>query len=197
MTGLTHINPQIAPIMSRRYSRISASARLRPALDKYIQHLSGTVTRPSRINTRGAIGARQDVALLPFTFTVTAGQKVIVPTNAADLTALQGTINASSRAEIDTAVSAVTSPLRIPGFRAARVVSFINPARSVSVATSDITGLQYLKYSGTRRSVVFGAQAANDDERDAFLDIKARLIVANASAVVKRFSLVPEKSAYR
>ena len=183
--------------MSKRYSRIASSARLRPALDKYIQHLSGTATRTSRINTRGAIGEKQEVAIIPFTFTVNAGEKVIVTTNKDDLQSQSGVINASSRAQIDTAVSAVTSPLRIPGFRAARVVSFINASRAVSVATSDVTGLQYLKYNGTRRSVVFGAQSANDDERDAFLDVKARISTANAAAAVKRISLVPERSQYR
>jgi hypothetical protein len=183
--------------MSNRYSRITDSARLRPALDRYVQYLQGTATRPSRINTRGAAPERQEVAIIPFTFTVNTGEKVIVTTGKEDLQNLGATINASSRAQVDSAVSAVTSPLRIPGFKAARVVSFINTSRSVSVATSDVTGLQYLKYNGTRRSVVFGAQTANDDERDAFLDVKARIITANTAAAIKRISLVPEKSQYR
>ena len=96
--------------MSKRYSRIASSARLRPALDKYIQHLSGTATRTSRINTRGAIGEKQEVAIIPFTFTVNTGEKVIVTTNKDDLQSQSGVINASSRAQIDTAVSAVNLP---------------------------------------------------------------------------------------
>jgi hypothetical protein len=183
--------------MANRYSRISQSARLRPALDRYVAYLQGTATRPSRVGTQGAAPERQEVAIYPFTFALTTGQKIIVTTGKADLAIQAATINASSRAEVDTAVGAVTNPQRIPGFRAARVVSFINATRSAAPATSDVTGLQYLKYNGTRRSVVFGAKTANDDERDAFLDVKARLITANASAAIKRFSLIPEKSQYR
>lgn len=183
--------------MANRYSRISGSARLRPALDRYVAYLQGAATRTSRIGTQGAAPERQEVGILPFTFSMDAGEQIIVTTGKEDLAAQGATINASSRAAITTAASSVTDPQRIPGFKAARVISFINPTRSATPKTSDVTGLQYLKYTGTRRSVVFGAKAANDDERDAFLDIKARLVTANASAAIKRFSLSPERSQYR
>lgn len=183
--------------MANRYSRISASARLRPALDRYVSYLQGAATRQSRIGTQGAAPERQEVGILPFTFALDTGEQVIVTTSKEDLQNQGATINASSRAAITTDINTVTDPQRIPGFKAARVISFINATRSATPATSEVTGLQYLKYNGTRRSVVFGAKAANDDERDAFLDVKARLITANASAAIKRISLSPEKSQYR
>ena len=183
--------------MSNRYSRIAESARLRPALDRYVTYLQGAATRPSRVGTQGAAPERQEVGILPFTFALDTGEQAIVTTSKEDLQAQGATINASTRAAITVDASSVSDPQRIPGFSAARVVSFINASRSATPATSAVTGLQYLKYNGTRRSVVFGGKTANDDQRDAFLDIKARLITANAAAAVKRFSLTPEKSKFR
>lgn len=181
--------------MANRFSRITESARLRPALDRYVQYLSGTATRPSRINTRGAVAARRSVWVTPFTFDIDTGEGVKVTTAQDDYTFLSPIITASSRAAV--IESAPTTSLEIPGFKAARLIFFMNQTRSVSVATSDVTGLQYLKYAGDRRSSVFGRQTATDDETDAFRDLKARLLTNYASAAVKRVSLSPEKSQYR
>lgn len=183
--------------MANRYSRITESARLRPALDRYVTYLSGAATRPSRVGTRGAAAERDEVAVLPFTFALTTGQKVIVTVAKESLTFLSSQINATADANVDTAPEAVTNPLYIPGFKAARVVFFHNTVRTVSTPTSDVTGLEYLKYNGDRYSCVFGAKTANNDERDAFLLIKRRLQQQHQTSKIKRVSLIPEKSQYR
>lgn len=177
--------------MSRRYGNIIQSARLRPALDRYITYLNGTATRPSRVGTRGARGNTKVVFVTPFMFDIPTGQIVQSSVDPADYSALSAVINANSGAVTDAA--GASDPVRRVGFSAARLVTFGNATRSTSVATSEITGLSYLKYNGDRRSCPFGRQAATDDMFDAFEDMKAAWLTTNAGLAVKRVSLQRER----
>lgn len=182
--------------MGRRYSDITGSARLRPALDRYIAYLQGTATRPSRINTRGARGASQTVFVNPFGFDVGLEEVIGVTVKPEDFTALSVRVNeAGTGAEVLAAKGTKTAVERA-GFSPARVVYFSNATRSVTVATSDITGLEYLKYAGDRQSCPFGRKTATDDMEDCFQLIKAGIQIADASKVIKRVSLTKERLSY-
>ncbi|MGB3201116.1 MAG: hypothetical protein WBA99_09445 [Nodosilinea sp.] len=106
-------------------------------------------------------------------------------------TKLRAIVNGVSEAAITNTLGANTV-IALPKFRAARVVYFENSTRSVSVQSSDVTGLQYLKYNGERFSIPFGAQTATSDQTDAFLQAKAAILAANAAAAIKRVSLSRE-----
>ncbi|MEA5449712.1 hypothetical protein VB780_14100 [Leptolyngbya sp. CCNP1308] len=178
--------------MGARYSDIKRAAKLQAGLTNYINYLQTSATRPSRIGTQGPRDLSKIVYLKPFTIDVAADEVVTARCNPEHYNQLGATINASSIAAVDDAIGANTI-VGIPKFSPARVVLFRNATRSVTVATSDVTGLQYLKYNRDRYSVPFGATADIDDMMDSFLDVKARLLTVNAAAAVKRVSLVREK----
>lgn len=177
--------------MGRRYSDIRRAAKLQTALDNYIQHLQTMGTRPSKIGQYGPRNLNTTAYVAPFTTTVAIGEVVAGKCTDDSYTTLSTAINGSSLAAVSDAIGADTL-INIPKFRAARVIMFLNATRSVTVETSDVTGLQYLKYAGTRYSCPFGATADTDDQMDAFLDIKAALLAANSAADVCRVSLQRE-----
>ena len=178
--------------MGRRYSDIKRAAKLQQGLTNYISYLENSATRPSKIGTRGARDLTQTVYVEPFTVGVDVDEVVMARCSPTSFTTLGAAINASSIAAV-TATLGSKNVVNFPKFSPARIVLFRNNTRAVTVATSDITGLTYLKYSGQRFSCPFGATADIDDQMDSFLDVKARLLAANAAAAVKRVSLVREK----
>lgn len=178
--------------MGRRYSDIKRANKLKAGLDAYITHLQTAATRPSKIGTRGPSNLTQTVYVEPFTVDYGVGTVASSRCTPTSYTTLEGSINASSIAAVTNALGGKTQ-LSIPKFSAARVVLFRNNTRVVSTPRSEVTGLEYLKYSGTRFSCPFGGTADVDDMVSAFLDVKARLLQANAAAAVKRVSLVREK----
>lgn len=182
--------------MARRYSNILQSARLRQAADRYIEYLQGTLTRPSRVGTQGAREATQPIYVYPFGFDLGANQ------------VLRGYVNPSHYADLSTYINGVTGVsssdtlgtdevANISGFSPARVVWFRNATRSVTVATSDITGLEYLKYNGDRSSCPFGRDdaASTSDMYDAFQEIKGQLLGLTGFEV-NRVSLTRERLRY-
>lgn len=179
--------------MGTPYSDIRASARLRPALDRYIQYLNGELTRPSRVGTQGARTNTKTVYLTPFGFDIAVDDIYSSTVDPNDYSALSSLITGNGGDSAET----LTKDLIIrPGFIAARFVTFLNASRAVEVKTSDITGLEYLKYNGTRRSCPFGRATATDDQDDVFAAAKAAFLAANTGAAVKRASLSREKLKY-
>lgn len=178
--------------MGRRYSDIKRAARLQAGLTNYVNYLQNSATRPSRLGTQGPRNLTQIVYLEPFTIGVEADEVVAARCTPESFNTLNATINASPVAAVTSAVGA-KAVVSIPKFSAARLVLFRNNTRVVSVARSDVTGLEYLKYNGDRFSCPFGATADNDDLMDSFADVKTRVLAANAGAAVKRVSLVREK----
>lgn len=181
--------------MARRYSRITSSARLRPALDKYLAYLAGTAERPSRVGTQGPRGNTKAVYVLPFGFDLPASTSIRSSVKPADYTLLSTFINGAGTGGevVDTTSGDVEQRT---GFTAARVVFFLNATRSITTPDSAVTGLKYLKYAGTRYSCPFGRKAVDSDMIDAFDAIKAAILNANTGAAVKRVSLSREKYAY-
>lgn len=174
-----------------RYSDIKRAAKLKQGLDNYINYLQTLGTRPSRIGTQGPRDLSVNLFLQPFTVTVAVDERVQARCSTESNTKLRTVVDGANDASVSTTLGANTL-ISLPKFRAARIVYFENSTRSVQVETSDVTGLQYLKYAGERFSLPFGAQAATSDQTDAFLAAKAAILAANAAAAVKRVSLTRE-----
>lgn len=171
-----------------RYSDIKRGAKLKVGLDNYINHLQTMGTRPSRIGTRGAMNLDETLFIQPFTVTVGLTEYLQARCTTESRTKLLTIVDGAADAAISTAIGG-GDLITLSKFRPARVVYFENSTRSVSVQTSDVTGLQYLKYAGERFSIPFGAQTATSDQTDAFLSAKAAILTANAAAAIKRVSL--------
>jgi hypothetical protein len=174
-----------------RYSDIKRGAKLKVGLDNYINHLQTMGTRPSRIGTRGAMNLDETLFVQPFTVTVGINEYLQSRCTTGSKTKLLTIVNGADDAAVADNLGA-NDLISLPKFRPARVVYFENATRSVSVQTSDVTGLQYLKYAGERFSLPFGAQTAAADQTDAFLAAKAAILTANAAADIKRVSLSRE-----
>lgn len=180
--------------MSRRYSNIIQSGRLRAAADRYIAYLQGQLERPSRVGTQGPRKNTKVVYITPFGFDIPV-EEIYQSTVAPDAyTYLQGLINAND-GEVSETTTKTAAPAR--GFSAARIRILISANRSVEVKTSDITGLEYLKYNGTRHSCPFGRKTETDDQHDVFQAIKTAFFTANSTAEVKRCNLGREKYSYQ
>ena len=176
--------------MSNRYSRIRHGAQLNAALTNYIQYLS--TPRTPNLNSQGARNLTSTAYVTPFGTDVEADEVASSRVNPDHYTELQPTINgAGTGAQVTDAIGA-NNVVSIPKFRAARVVLFENATRTVTVATSGVTANRYLSYAGDRRSCPFGRNLENDDQMDAFLQVKAGLLQLFNASAVKRVSLTRE-----
>jgi hypothetical protein len=159
--------------MSRRFSRIRESSRLSGAVDNYINWLTTAATRPRNIGGGNDRGPTVEILIQPFGFDMPTG------------TFARATCTQEARTQMGTAIGAHgilpsggSSLQRIPGFKAARATLFVGTGSS-TVATSNITGLQYLKYAGASYSHPFGRSADADVEFDTFGTIRTVLAGAN------------------
>lgn len=183
--------------MGRRYSRILDSARLAPAVDRYIQYLTGQAQRPSRIGQGGPRGATARAFYVPFGTDLGEGQVLSASVNPTHYADLAPTINSPGTGAAVTNDLGADELSPVTGVRPARVVWFRNATRSVQVATSDITGLKYLKYAGERSACPFGRPSANStsDLFDAFSEIKG-LLLDRPGLDINRVSLIREDKKY-
>ncbi|MEM6837684.1 MAG: hypothetical protein AAF609_12610 [Cyanobacteria bacterium P01_C01_bin.120] len=163
--------------MGNRYSDIKRGARLQEGLNNYIQYLQSLGTRPSRIGQQGPRNLDKLVFIKPFLIDVEATEVLSAQNTTDGYNQLQTYINGDPQAAVTDNIGTDTLAA-LPNFRAARVILFLNATRSVTVARSDVTNLEYLKYAGTRYSCAFGATADTDDIMDAFAGIKAATIQA-------------------
>lgn len=168
--------------MSRRFSRIREAAYLNQAVDNYVQWLQTAATRPRNVGGGVDRPPSVELAIEPFGFTVAVG------------TAVRGTATTAARTQMSAAVGTYAAPAgggitlqRIPGYKAARVSLFIGTGNS-TVATSEITGLRYLKYGGSSFSHPFGQNVGTDLEYDVFTAIRTALAGSN-----RRISYTPEQ----
>lgn len=170
--------------MARRYSRILDAARLAQAVDNYVTYIQTAATRPRRIGQGAPRPVQVDLAIDPFTIT-TAATDLYLGRAGQPSRAFLGTEIGTAAVEVGGAVVAK----KVPGWSPAKITVGVMTG-TATVATSAVTGLQYLKYAGTTYSHPFGKKVATDSEFDVFQDIKAALAGPN-----RRFSIKSE--AYR
>jgi hypothetical protein len=177
--------------MGTRYSRIRQGAKLEAARLAKQAYENAAATRPSRIGQGQARDLDAVVYVAPFTVHVAADEVVSAKAYNDGFTTLGALINASSVAEVATALGA-NSVVNIPKFRPARIVWFRNTVRSITTPRSAVTNMEYLKYAGDSFSCPFGATADADDMIDSFLDVKTRILAVGGYAI-SRVSLTREK----
>lgn len=172
-----------------RFSDIKRSNKLSEAYTNY----KTWQDRPydPQPNTRGASKNTKVVYLNPFGLPVTVGELYSSKTDPNTYAELSALVNASDGGEVTDTLGSSTVK-RSRGFSAARVIWFRNASRVVSVARSEITNLQYLKYAGDRLSIPFGQATGTDEEISVFESIKAAAL-SNGSFDVSRVSLKRER----
>lgn len=175
--------------MARRYSDIKRAAQLQAGLTAYIAYLQNSANRPSGVGTKGPRGLNKTVFVAPFTTQVAATELCAAKVRQDAFNMISPSIlGGSTKANVAETLGANTL-VSFPRFRASRVVLFHNAARVAAAEPSKVTGIRYLKYEGDHFSCPMGATADTDDEMEAFLDVKAALLVALAASEVKRVSL--------
>ena len=180
--------------MSRRYSRIRQAGQLNLALQNYIQYL--TEPRERNVGTRGPQDPRKSVYVTPFGFDLATAELARVTNGVDDYAVLAPKINASGTGGAVTDTLGTKTIATVGRFSPARIVWFRNATRTTSVVRSEVTNLQYLKYSGDRSSCAFGRENADDNQYDAFDAIKAAILADDADYETNRVSLTREKYSY-
>lgn len=181
--------------MGSRYSRIRQGAQLNIALTNYIQHL--TEPRTPDVGSRGPRPPRKSVYVTPFGFDLPTGELARASNGVDDYAVLATQINAAGTGGEITDTLGSSTIAQVGRFSPARIVWFRNTSLVTTVTRSDVTNLQYLKYSGDRSSCAFGRAAADDNQYDAFDAIKAAILGSNPSLELNRVSLTREKYSYR
>lgn len=180
--------------MSRRYSRILQAGQLNLALTAYLQHLQQP--RERNIGTRGARPDSKLVYVTPFGLDLPTGQLAQVNNPVEGYATLAGRVNAAGTGGEVTDTLGSLNVATIGRFNPARIVWFRNATRATTVVRSDVTNLQYLKYTGDRSSCAFGRKTATDNEYDVFGQIKSGIRAANPSLEINRVTLTREKFSY-
>ena len=172
--------------MSRRYSRILQASRYYSAIDNYIKYITDSTKRGSRVGQGKARPVLQDLAISPFGLKL--GTDVLVKQSATKVAWDQYKSAFVGRTEEVTAENSSKIGPKISGYRAPRVNIVTGGTDQGVPETSKVTGLKYLKYNTTSRSIPFGRKSATDTVQVAFENIKAGL-----GAGIKRAYLINEK----
>ena len=156
----------------KRYSRILGSARYHAAINKYIAHLQGTTTRPTRIGQGDPRPASKSLYLTPFGLSLLANQKVHVTASGPSWSTYGNRFAART---VDVAPTNEALILRPADYRAARVTIKTGMSAQAAVKTSAVTGLQYGSYGGKSTSIPFGRKDAADTMVGAFTEIETAI----------------------
>lgn len=177
-----------------RYSDIRRGQRLNQSLQNYVTYL--TTPRTPNLNTRGARAAQRNVYIEPYGVDVATDEIFVVRSPVEGYNRLATLINgAGTQSQVGDTAGAKT-PNEVAGFQPAKLVTFENATRSVTVATSDITQNRYLKYAGERYSCAFGKKTATDDLLDA-IEILRAAAKARANLEINRVSVTVERQSQR
>lgn len=175
------------------YTRsLREAIRTAATLERYIANIRESATEQPNLNSRGARSRTRELAIIPFSFDTAVGTFALVTTTDRSWAALSTAIGTQADSTPDAAASQ-----KISGFRPAKVLYFMSASRSVSIETSERTGLRYLKYAGSNYSSPFGRAPgdATQDEFDVFMTIRGELLptgftgIRRVSHTVERRSL--------
>lgn len=154
-----------------RFSRIRQGARLGQAQSRYIQWLQESATRPQRIGQGTARGPQTTIYLEPFGKSMPTGTLAISRVSNEARTIMSAAIGPRVQTTAPT-----QGGVKIPGFSPAKVILFVRTGNGV-LATSEITGLQYMKYAGNSYSHAFGTSAATVSlEYEEFCEVRDELL---------------------
>jgi hypothetical protein len=172
--------------MARKYSRILQAAKYYSAIDNYIKYITDASKRGQNVGEGIARAASQILYLEPFG--IKLGDNVQAHVSGAKPTWDTHKLKFAGRT-FDT-VAASDTPVKLDGFRAARVVITTGRQTTGTRKVSKVTGMAYLDYKGKSTSLPFGRKSTTETEEAAFSEIKADLIQAVPGALV---TLQPEK----
>jgi hypothetical protein len=181
-----------------RMSDVKRGRQLNEALTRYTSYL--TTVRTPNVNSRGARAAQTVCGVIPFDIELGAGEIIQVNSPTEGVAALSTIINENPGSEVLTGNGLNGKTVAVfRGFKPARVVVVQATTRSVTVATSGITGSRYLKYQNTDRfSCAFGRQsdASTGKMVTVFQELKGRY--RNRTGFeINRVSITPEKFSFR
>jgi hypothetical protein len=171
---------------SKRYSRILTAARYYGAIDNYIKYIQDTTKRGSRVGTGTNRPKSKALFVDPFGIALATNQVVRQTASESAFTTYSSALGSRT-----TAVAPTNGDLIIPvaDYKAARVVITTGRGNGVK-ATSNVTGLPYLKYGGKSTSLPFGRKDAPDTQSAAFAEIRTAILNITNGAIV---TLQPEK----
>lgn len=181
----------IGTSMSRRYSDIKRGAALNARLTRYVAYLQNAANRTPKLNSQGDRDLSTIGSVSPFGLDLATGQEALVQAPTPSFTKLNGVISTAPEAAFSS--PPIAGARKIPGFSPARIIYFENATKTKAIATSAVTGGQYLKYAGTRYTMPFGRQTTTSNLYTAFDGIRRTIETTITGQQVQRISLTPEK----
>ncbi|MBE9182877.1 hypothetical protein IQ268_30540 [Oculatella sp. LEGE 06141] len=152
--------------MAKRFSRIRDGARLNVAFQRYREWEDERATRQPDVGGGTSRGPSVLVAITPFGRDLGTGVNAAVRVTQRARTIMGSAVGAHAPAD---------PGQRISGFIPAKIILFAGTGTAV-VATSDITGIRYLKRNGQSYTHAFGAATATEREMEAFAAIQSALV---------------------
>jgi hypothetical protein len=172
--------------MARKYSRILQAARYYSAIDNYIKYITDASKRGQNVGEGKARAASKILFIEPFGVKLGTDVEAQVSGSAATWNSRQAIFTLHTK---DTIAGTVT-PVKLEGFKAARVVISTGRSTTGVKKISKVTGMSYLDYGGSSTSLPFGRKNATETQQEAFDELKASVLGAVAGALV---TLQPEK----
>jgi len=156
------------------------------ARQNLLDYYTGVSTRPSRIGTRGPRPASQALYLTPFSLPLATDHVLRATALAPAWTTLSSIAPTQQHV---TATLGTKTAVRIKSYKAPRITR-VNLDPTGTVATADITKLQYMKYDNTSMSIPFGKNLA----ADTVAEVAAELIAAYTATPGFAARLIPERT---
>lgn len=155
------------------------------ARQRLLDYYAGTLTRESKLGTRGPRPASKTLYLDPFSLPLATDhvlrESCLLPTWTT-LSAIAPTQN-----HVTDAIGASTA-VRVKSYKAPRITR-ITLDTTGTVTTADVTGLQYMKYDNTSMSIPFGRNLIGDT----VASVAADLIAAYTAQAGFAARLIPER----
>jgi hypothetical protein len=164
--------------MSYRRS-LREAIRTAATLERYIQNIRDSATEQPNLNSRGPRSRTRQVAVVPFSFDMPANTFALVTTTDRSWTAMSAALTNFA----DDTIGSLDVQ-KVSGLTPAKILYFQAASRSVSIETSERTGLRYLKYAGNNYSAPFGRGTdGTQDQYDVFTEIRNELLPSGYTGI--------------
>ena len=174
--------------MGARYSRILEAAKLAPQLDACLDYQKNSARRGARVGQGKPRPTGMELWVIPFGIPVHTSQRVRATGSVDGFNTYGAREGLATR--VDGELTNGLTPLKLTGFKAARIAITTGVSTTGKERTSNVTKAKYLSYGGESTSVPFGRANGTDTELAAFTQAKASI---KGQSKTIRVALIREK----
>lgn len=177
--------------MATRFMNVLKGARGQAARTKYIAYLTGIEARPNKIGTKPNRPPSVKLFIAPFTLTLSANTYVQTSALQTAQTLMGANAEVASRQQTEAEITQTETTLKLSRFKAARIIRKEQTGTTGTVAKSNLTGLDYLKYNSKSLSVPFGKKTGDTSQTAAY---NVMVTALKGGSTNLKFTLSPEEA---